>query len=415
MQHTENTNHQFSDLTTRQSTANREISLIDCIEVIVKRWRMIAAIILSVTVVSTVFTLFMPNLYTAKSMIIPGDDDKGGMGALMSQLGGLAGLAGVGGSKSTGDLYVTMLKSEALKDQLIDRFKLMDVYKTQFRTNVYAALDTSTLIALGKKDGVIVIMVDNKDPKWAADLANGYVEELGKLTTRLNMASAGNNRSFYEKRLLDAKSDLIKAEDALKEFQSKNKVVSVTDQAQAAISAIAQLKAQLATQEVQLVVLQRQFTDSSQEVKAAKASISKLRTQLSGLEGKSSGSSSIPSVGNVPQLGQEYLRLMREYKIQEAVFEMLTKQSEFTQLSESKDVPSFQVLQKATVPEKKSKPVRKKIVLIAGFVASFLSILAAFFLELVQKISSEDRNRWDKIKTDLPKFTRCLLPKGQTD
>lgn len=365
---------------TPQPSSPQPPSLLDYLEVIAKRWKMIAAITIGAAVITAIITLFMPNIYTAKAMIIPSDDDKGGMGALMAQLGGLAGLAGGAvGAKTTGDLYVTMLKSETLRDPIIDRFKLIDHYDAKYRADVYKVLDKNAAIALGKKDGVITIAVDDKDPKRAADMANAYVSELGKLASGLNMTGAGNNRAFLEKRIAEARADLSKAEDGLKAFQTKNKAISVTDQAQATIAGVAQLRAQLALKEVELGTFQRQFTDTSQEVKTTKSTVASLRSQIAGLEGKGGASSSIPNVGNMPQLGQEYMRLMREFKIQEAVLEMLTKQYEVARISEVKEVAPFQVLQKAKVPEKKHKPHRFNIVFLITMLVFTLLISILLF------------------------------------
>jgi len=375
-------------------------TLLDYLQVIAKHKRMIFFTTLGATVITALITLTMPNIYTAKAMIIPSDDDNGGMGALMSQLGGLAGLAGGVGTKSASDLYVTMLRSETVKDPIIDRFKLMDTYKTKFRTDVYQALDSKTIVSLGKKDGVITISVDDKDPKRAAELANAYVEELGILTAGLNMTGAGKNRAFLEKRIAEARADLSRAEDALKEFQLKNKAISVTDQAQATIAGIAQLRAQLAAQEVQLATLQRQFTDSSQEVKTTKTTVANLRTQIAGLEGKG-GNSSIPNVGSVPRLGQEYLRLMRDFKIQEAVVEMLSKQYEAVKVSETKDMAPFQVLQAAKVPERKSKPLRRKVVTSAISISLLASIAIAFIIESINRMDSKTKERWKKMMVSM--------------
>lgn len=369
-------------------------SFLDYLMVIASHKKMIALITVVAAAITALITLMMPNIYTAKAMIIPSDDGNGAMSSLMSQLGGLAGLAGSAiGGKTTGDLYVTMLKSETVKNPIIDRFKLLDAYKAKYRADVYSALDNNVAISLGKKDGVITIAVDDKDPKRAADLANAYVEELGKLAVNLNMTGAGKNRTFLEKRIAEAKAELSRSEEALKNFQSKNMAISVTDQAQATIAGVAQLRAQLALKEVELGTLQRQFTDTSQEVKTAKSTVANLKNQIARLEGNSSGRSSIPAVGSVPLLGQEYLRLMRDFKIQEAVVEMLTKQFEVSKLSEVKDVTPFQVLQKAMVPEKRSAPLRRKLVLRSLFVSFFGAILIAFIIEYGTRLPQERKAR----------------------
>lgn len=386
-----------------------EISLLDLLLVLAKHWKMIVGVPFFVAILTAMYSLTLPNIYTATTMILPGDDDNSMIGAMMSQMGGLAGLAGGSFARATkSELYVTMLKSETIKDPIIDRFKLMQVYKAKFRVNAYKRLDRTVDVVAGKKDGVLSISVDDKDPKRAAAMANAYVDELGKLAANLSMTGAGKNRTFLEERLAAAKADLTQAEDALKAFQTKYKAVSVTDQARASIEGVAQLRAQLAAQEVQLATLQRQFTDNSQEVKSARSTIANIRGQIARLEG-GGGNSSIPSVGSMPKIGQEYVRLMRTFKIQETLVELLTKQYEMNKLTEAKNVSPFQLLQKAKVPERKSKPKRSLIVIMATFATWFLMVLVAFIREFGANLSEEDRKRWQELRGMLPLSRRFRL------
>jgi uncharacterized protein involved in exopolysaccharide biosynthesis len=382
---------------------NVEFKLVDLLLILARHWKLIIGVSFTTAVITAVITLFMPNIYTAKAMVLPTDDDNGGMmGAVMAQMGGLAGIVGDGlGGTSKADLFVTILKSETLKDPLIDRFKLMELYETKFRSIAYKTLDDCTDISPGKKDGVITIAVDNEDPKLAAALANTYVQELGTLLAKLNMNGAGQNRAFLEERLTKAKVDLATAEEKLKTFQTQNKAVAVPDQAKATLDGVAQLRAQLITQEIQLATLRRQFTDESQEVKSAKSSITNLRGQIARLEG-SAVQGSMPGVGAMPQLGQEYIRLMREFKVQEALVELLTKQYEMTKLSEAKDIAPFQVLQKAKVPDRKSKPKRSFIVILATFATGFVMVLFVFIREFASRMNDEDRLRWQELQRLLP-------------
>ncbi len=395
MQHTEDTILAPRTSIPEPAPDPDEISLLDLLLVLAKHWKMLVGVPFVVAILTALYSLTLPDIYTAKAMIVPGDDDKGLMGAMMAQMGGLANLAGgaLGGPTKT-DLYVTMLKSETIKDPIIDRFKLMQVYKAKFRVNAYKRLDRTVNVVAGKKDGVLSISVDDKDPKRAAAMANAYVDELGKLAANLSMTGAGKNRTFLEGRLAEAKADLVQAEDALKNFQSKYKAVSVTDQARASIEGVAQLRAQLAAQEVQLATLQRQFTDNSQEVKSTRSTVANIRGQIARLEG-GGGTSSIPSVGSVPKLGQEYVRLMREFKIQETLVELLTKQYEMNKLGEVKNVTPFQIIQKARVPELKSKPKRSKLVLFAAFSALFLIVMLVMVKNFIVKMVSCKKVLWE--------------------
>lgn len=403
-----------------QFAPDDEINLLEYLEVLAKSWKMIAKTTGIAAVLAVVISLCLPNIYSATTRILPPQQDSSGlMGMLMGAAGGMGSVAAdLLGKGTPADMYVGILNSEALSDKIIDRFKLMELYQQKYRTTTYQALAKNVSIAAGKKDGIITISVDDKDPKRAAEMANAYVEELSKLLIKLNISGAGLNRGFLEERLAKAKVDLMAAEDALKVFQAKNKIISVPEQAQASIGGIAQLKGQLAVQEVQLGTLQRQFTDNSQEVKTAKAAIANLRGQIARLEGQGAGGA-IPGVGAVPELGQQYLRLMREFKIQETVFELLTKQYEMVKLSEAKDVISLQVIQTARVPDKKSKPKRSMIVLATTFAAGFGAVLYAFIREAAGRMPPEDRERWQRIRGLLPDIAgplqrfRRVLPRKQ--
>ncbi len=387
----------------RTSYCNSDtINILDYLEVIVKHKRMIIRTTLAAFAISIVYSLMLPKIYSSTAMIIPPQQEQGIMGMMMGQMGGgMASLAGdLLGKGSPADMYVSILNSNAISDTIIDRFKLMEIYDQKFRMDTYKALDEKVNIAAGKKDGIISITVVDRDPKLATDMANAYVDELGKLTVKLNMTGAGQNKAFLEERLAKAKVDLAKAEDALKFFQSRNKTLDIAEQAKGAIKGVAEIEGQLAAEEVKLAGLRRVFTESSQEVKNQQVVVANLRGQISKFEGMGSGGA-IPGVGSVPELGQQYLRLMREFKIQETLVEILTKQYEMAKLSEAKDVTSIQVLQKARVPDKKAKPKRSMIVLASTFAGWFMAVLYAFIHEASAKMSLDDRERWRAIRNTL--------------
>ena len=388
-----------------ETGAEEEINLLELLLVLARNWRMIVGVPIVVAIITAIYSLLLPNIYTAKAMILSNDEGGGMMSTMLAQMGGLASLAGGMGGATKADLYIAIMKSETVKDSLIDRFKLMELYKAKLRTSVYNALDGKSVISSGKKDGIITIAVSDKDPKLAADIANAYVEELGKRAIKLGMTGAGMNRVFLEERLVKAKVDLAAAENTLKSFQTKNKAMAVTDQARATLEGVARLRAELVAQEVQLAVLKRQFTEESQDVKRASATIANLRSQIARMEGSAS-EGSMPGVGAMPQLGQEYMRLMREFKIQESLVELLTKQYEMTKLNEAKDVVPFQVFQTARVPELKSKPKRSIMVILATVTSGFLMVFLAFIREYASKMNDEDRKRWQELRSVLPHFRR---------
>jgi len=384
------------------------INLLDYLEVIAKNWRMIVRTTIIAGVLTAGYTLLLPNIYSATTRILPPQQSSSGlMGMLMGgAAGGMGGMAAdfLGKSRST-DMYIGILNSEGISDRIIDRFKLMEINKQKFRADTYKILEEKVDISAGKKTGIISISVEDEDPKQAAAIANGYVEELGKLLAKMNITDAGQDRTYLEERLTKAKIDLVKAEEALKQFQSRNKALDITEQAKGTIKGVADLEGLLAAEEVRLAGIRRVLTDSSQEVKNQRLVIGNLKAQIAKFEGNRT-SSSIPGVGSVPELGQQYLRLMREFKIQETIVELITKQNEMAKLSEAKDTTSIHVIQTARAPDRKASPLRRKIVQKTAAIACFGAILFAFVRESSGKMSPANQEQWRRIIALLPDISR---------
>lgn len=373
---------------------------LDYLAIIIKRRKLIGYITVGVTVLTAIITLLMPNIYTAKAKLLPPQQQSGLLSAAMMQ-GALAAIGGdslVGESKSA-KLYAEMLKIESIRDPIIERFKLKEIYKKKYRQDVYKEMNKNIIITTGK-EGIISITVDDKDAKRAAEIANALVDELKKLTSKMNMTGAGNNRAFLEERITSTKKELLDAENELKAFQSKYKMIDAQSQGGATMGVLTQLTAQITMQEIQLNTLLRSLSESSQEVKNQRQAIAALRNQIAKFE--KSGSGVVPGFEKVPERGQEYLHLMRRFKTAEAVFEMLTKQYEMARLNAENDVSTIQVVQNAIVPERKSKPVRRKIVTAALFISLLGSCVLALFMENFGKMSEGEKDRWKSLLRSAP-------------
>lgn len=385
-----------------ESDPNGSRKLVDYFEVITRNRLIVFRITVLSALVSIVVSLLLPKIYYSTARILPPQQENGIFSLMLGQMGGgVANLASdILGSGSTSDLYASILKSEAIKDRVIDRFKLIEVYKKSYRLDTYKTLDETVSVDVGKKDGIISITVEDKDPKRAAAIANAYVEELGALTRGLNTTGASQQRKFLEERLIKAKADLASTEDALKNFQSKNKAIDITEQAKGSIQEIADITGRLALEEVKLSTLQQQFTDASHEVVTQKKVIATLRSQLARKEGQEP-QGVLPSIGSVPAIGEQYVRLMREFKIQEALVELLTKQFELMRYNEANTISTVQVIQKATVPDKKTKPKRSLLVMASTITGALFSIVYVFFINYSTQLPLEDRRRWRNVISGL--------------
>ena len=387
-----------------------EIGLLDIAIILAKNKRNILLVTFFAMLVAVGVSLSISNKYTAKTQILPPQSNSGSS-ALLGQLGALSGLAGGGSAlKNPNDIYIGMLNSRTVADNLIKRFNLMSVYDVKFATEARNTLQRASSIVNGK-DGLIFIEVTDEDPKLAASLANAYVEELQKLTKLLAVTEASQRRLFFERQLKQSKLELADAEVALKQVQEKTGLIKLNEQAEAIIQAAAALKAQIAAKEVALGAMRVFSTSNNPEYIKIQQELIGLRAQLSKLEtGMNMGKGDISvATSAVPELALEYTRRVRDVKYQETIFEMLAKQLEISKVDEAKEGSILQVLDSAVVPDKKSKPARGVMVIFTGFLAAIFAIFWAFLSEAFRSSKSNPRNlekfeqfkmfcRWKKVK-----------------
>ncbi|QNI37179.1 GumC family protein [Edaphobacter albus] len=335
-------------------------------------------------------SLCLKPVFTATAVIMPPQQAQSVAGTLLGQLGSLGSLGAASelGLKNPGDMYVGMLQSRVIADDLIDRFHLQSIYHTKLRTDARRVLRGYSDFEAAKNN-LIYIRVKDHDPKQAAALANGYVDELQKMNSDLAVGQASQRRLFYDQQLAEEKKALTAAEDSLKETQEKTGLIQLNGQAEMTIRNIASARAEIAARQVELGVAQTYATDQNPSVIRLQQEISSLKTQLEILEDKQQhmvpGDLQIPG-GQVPAVGLEYLRKLREVRYHESLFELLAKQREAASLDEAKSAPLIQVVDPAEAPERKSGPSRVLITAGLGLAGFFLSTIWAFTKHLLAEM-----------------------------
>ncbi len=375
-----------------------EINILDLILILLKRRKLIASITLGVAVISAVISLFIPRIYEATARILPPSrQNEGSTAMLLSRLAGSSGFgellsAGIGGSS---DLYVGILKGATVSDAVIDRFKLMDSYRAKAREDARARLANVVKFEGDKKSSIISISVQDKDPQKALEMANAFVEELSRLLQRLAVTNASKKRLFFEDQLKTSHETLAKSEEALSSFQESTGAIKIDEQAKAVLEGIARLQAAVAAKEIELKVMKTYATPYNRDVRRTEEELAGLQDQLNKLESKGADSSSnslIPT-GQLPGLGTQYLRKMREFKFQEALYEILLKQYETARLSEAQDSTMIQVVDPASLPQKAVKPKRRMIVTAAAALAFLIATISVIIFDYVKQFSSLPHNR----------------------
>jgi uncharacterized protein involved in exopolysaccharide biosynthesis len=366
---------------------------------------------------STLVAFLIPRSYTSTAQLMPPDQQSSSALAMMAGMaakagGGLGAMAGdLLGVKSSGALFVGVLRSQTSEDRLIQQFDLRKVYGKRLTMDARTKLDENTSISEDRKSGIISISVTDHSPQRAAALANAYVDQLNSLVAELSTSSAHRERVFLEERLKVAKRDLDEASNQLAQFSSKNNTLDIQQEGKAMLDAAGAIAGELIAAQSQLEGLRQIYTDNNARVRSMNARVAELRRQLEKLGGAQnstekkpqaqtlaksqtadappgqaadppadqpagqSNSMPYPTIKSLPLLGAKYGDYYRRAKIQETVFELLTQQYELAKVQEAKETPSVRVLDPATVPEKKSFPPRLLIMFLGTLLAAGVSVV----------------------------------------
>jgi len=394
-----------------------------------------------------IIALVIPSKYESITRLMPPEDNSSGMGLLGALAGSVTSSVSDSGSsdsssssspisdlssnllggRSQGALFIGVLRSRTVEDALIQRFDLRKVYGVSRWMAARKILEQRTEIAEDRKSKIIEIRVLDKSPERAQAMGRAYVEELNRAVNNLSTSSARREREFLENRLISVKQDLDQAAVAFSKFASQNSAIDVPEQGKAMVQAAAELQGRLMAAEAEEQGLRQIYTANNVRVRSMDSQIDELRQKLkdlgdagTGADDKSGSPSALyPSIRKLPLLGVSYSDLYRRVKIQEAVFEVLTKQYEMAKVEEAKMIPTVRELDPADLPEKRATPNRVQVVIV-GVIFS-LSITCVWILgstkwhqmdpeyptkQFILQVASDLRRDLDRLKVRLRRSMR---------
>jgi uncharacterized protein involved in exopolysaccharide biosynthesis len=301
--------------------------------------------------------------------------------------------AGFAGSASTANQYIAFLNSRTLQDTLVDRFKLMDRPGIEFRQDARNAISRSVSITTGN-DGMITINANDKEPAFAAKMANAYVEEPGNLLHQFAITEAKQRRIFLEGQLNNANSNFRQVEQTLKARGINSSALKSTG---AAVSEIAGLKGQITVQEIKLASMRGYLTDAAPDFKQAQTELAALRDQLN------RAAKAEPASTDASPSKSDYIAKYREYKYYETHLALFASQYDTARIDESLDPEPIQVVDTAEPPKIQSKPQKAQVALYATLGAGIALLL---FLGIRQAINSAVKN--PKTAAKLSRLSQAL-------
>jgi uncharacterized protein involved in exopolysaccharide biosynthesis len=371
---------------------DEDINWFALLQVVADNLRLLVLAPLAAGLLALGYTYTLPPSYTATTKFLPPQQQQSAAASMLQSLGALGGIAGgAAGIKNPGDQYVTFLKSHRVQDALIDRFKLTERFGTQHREDTRTALGNSASVVNGK-DGLITVDVSDKDPQFAATLANGYVDALGQLLNSIAVTEAQQRRAFFEKQLATAKDNLIKAEQALKSSGISSSTLKVTPGS--AVESLAKLKATITGQEIKLAGMRGYLTEQAPDFKQAQIEMAALRNELARVEKEEPANVAGDS---------DYISKYRNFKYFETLFELFSKQYEIARVDESREGAIIQVLDVAEPPARRASAKRAQIAVTASLSVGFALLLIVFIRNALKNAAqrTETRDHIERLRRSL--------------
>ena len=337
----------------------------------------IALLTAAALVLGAIIAFLLRPTYTATALILPPEQQRSAASSMLGSLVSIGGGLSSSLLKTPADMYIGILQSNTIADELIQRFQLRAAYGTRTVQDTRAALAKHASFVT-KKDGLIHISVTGRDPRRASDIANGFIDELYHMNSTLALTEAAQRRLFFSQQVDAEKAALAKAEDALAATQRKTGIIQLSGQAQMILANISQVQAQITSDEVQLQGLLASSTEQNPDVQRLRQELAALNAQLSKLQDSQRrlqpGDTQIPA-GRLPQDALDYTRKLRDVKYHETLLNLLSRQYEAARIDEAKSAPLIQVVDRATPPDKRSGPPRALIIAGAGFAGLVLACL----------------------------------------
>jgi uncharacterized protein involved in exopolysaccharide biosynthesis len=400
---------------------------VEYLQLLWERRRLLARAVIFGFLVSALLAFLIPARYESTGRLMPPDSSQsGGLAMAAAALsGGPAGLGGIAsgmlGLKSTSDIFVGILSSRTVQDNLIRQFDLKKIYGDSRMEDARRDLAERTGISVDRKSQIISLTVTDHDPKRAAALGEAYVAELNRLVAELSTSSARRERIFLEERLKAVSADLEAAEKDFSQFSSKNTAIDIKEQGKAMVEAAATLQGQYIAAQSELEGLKQVYTDNNVRVRSVRARIAELKRQLEKLGGKGEDASEpsdqqanflYPSIRKLPLLGVTYADLYRRTRVEEAVYESLTKEYELAKVQEVKEIPTVKVLDSPNIPERKSFPPRLLIAFLGMTLAFAGATTWVFGKKAWDETDANDERKalalevFTTVKAHIPRFSR---------
>jgi uncharacterized protein involved in exopolysaccharide biosynthesis len=368
------------------------------------RPRLFLGILATGILLSLLYALLLPNIYTSTTRLMPPDSSPlnsnpmslfSPYGSAITASSGSAILA----MRNPGAIFTGILESRTVQEGVVKQFDLVHHYDAQFLETACKRLAKDSDIQNDQKTGIVTISVKADSPVLASKIAQGYVAELDRVVANNSTSAARRERIFLEGRLKEIEKDLDDSAKDLSGFSAKNRTIDIPSQGRAMVDSGIKLEDQIIQARSQLAGLLQSYSEDNVRVRATRARIAELQRQIDKMMGSpeetrfDANDSAYPSVSELPALGLAFSDLERRVREEEILWDVLTRQYEAARVQEAKEIPTVRVLDVANIPERKSSPIRSRIVILGALLSLVLAFMAVRAISVWEELDAEDERK----------------------
>lgn len=357
----------------------REVD-IKALSVTIWKWKLkIILFVFVVTTISIGISLLLPKWYKAQAVVLSPVSSDTAISPMTNILGNL-GLGSVMGGDGNIFRYLAILKSRTLRGAVINKFDLIEHYKSKNEELALKKFDKYLFFEVGDENQVVISIID-KDQDLVADITNYIIYCLDSLNIELSVSNARNNRIFMEKRVNSIMDSLEYVSQNLADFMKSKGILSLQDQVTMGVEQAAFLKSKIILKEVELEVAMKSFRSSHPTVNLLKFELQSLESKYKDFTGNKKGISLVPNFSEVPDLQLKLMKLQRQAEYYTRLIEYLGPMYEQQKFEEAKNIPTLQILDSAIRPELKTKPKRATIVILVFLLSTIIATTYAIIKE----------------------------------
>ena len=338
----------------------------------------IIAFVIIVTGITAIYWFSQANYYKATTNLVP---PKTSGSAFESMIGNISstlrnfGLTKIGPKTDGSYGPNVILESRTVQDSIIKIFDIAKRYEMENEKEdlVRKAFEENLDISV-ELDGNYTVSFSDKDPKFAADLVNKYVDVANAISEQVFRRESQVNLKYLQQRVNSTDSVLSFLTDTLQRFSRIYKIYEPEKQAIAVGEALIELRAEIIQQEIQLELMKNRYGKNDPMTAMQRKVIDELKSKLNDAE-NIPGFSGNFSLKNATKVGLEYTRMLTEYKTYTKVKAFLLPMLEEQKINLLRTTYAFIVLDRAIPPDVKDGPKRSLYLLGAFFGSLFLGIL----------------------------------------